>query len=218
MNEIKRILGNRRILIALVLILLINGFLFAKEQAENKYGMNLNLPQTELSVSLDGGYVGQGEKADAKETYTHYREWLGKMKNLPLSEAASILEQEKERLETLLKNEENPGDDTKAAYAAVNTLLSQTKYLSDYPDWINSIQKNKDSMLSFSIFSDPDSFSGRNILKTAGEFERLQGVNLTLGENGAVESLLTFSITDYFLLIVLMIISVSFLEERKKGL
>lgn len=218
MNEIKRILGNRRILIALVLILIINGFLFAKEQAENEYGMNLNLPQTQLSVSLDGGYVGQGEKADAKETYTHYREWLGKMKDLPLSEAASVLEQEKERLETLLKNEENPGDEAKSTYAAVNTLLSQTKYLSDYPNWLNSIQKNKDSMLSFSIFSDPDSFSGRNILKTAGEFEKLQGVELTLGENGAVESLLTFSLTDYFLLVMLMIVSISFLEERKKGL
>lgn len=218
MNEIKRILGNRRILIALVLVLLINGFLFAKEQAENEYGMNLNLPQTELSVSLDGGYMEQVEKADAKETYAHYREWLGKVKDLPLRDAASVLEQEKERLETLLKNEDSPGDDAKAAYAAVNTLLAQTKYLSDYPDWLDSIQKNKDSMLSFSIFSDPDSFSGRNILKTAEEFEKLQGVELKLCENGAVESLLTFSLTDYFLLIVLMIISVSFLEERKKGL
>lgn len=218
MNEIKRILGNRRILIALVLVLLINGFLFAKEQVENEYGMNLNLPQTELSVSLDGGYVGQGEKANAKETYAHYREWLGKVKDLPLSETASVLEQEKERLETLLKDEENPGDDAKATYAAVNTLLAQTKYLSDYPDWLDSIQKNKDNMLSFSIFSDPDSFSGRNILKTAEEFEKLQGVELKLGENGAVESLLTFSLTDYFLLIMLMIVSVSFLEERKKGL
>lgn len=218
MNEIKRILGNRRILIALVLVLLINGFLFAKEQIENEYGMNLTLPQTELSVSLEVGYVGQGEKADAKETYAHYREWLGKVKDLPLSEAASVLEQERDRLETLLKDEENPGDNAKAAYAAVNTLLSQTKYLSDYPDRLNSIQKNKDSMLSFSIFSDPDSFSGRNILKTAEEFEKLQGVELTLGENGTVESLLTFSLTDYFLLIVLMIVAVSFLEERKKGL
>lgn len=218
MNEIKRILGNRRILIALVLILIINGFLFAKEQAENEYGMNLTLPQTELSVSLDGGYVEQGEKANAKDTYAHYREWLGKVKEIPLSEAASVLEQEKDRMETLPKNENSLGDDTKAAYAAVNTLLSQTKYLNDYPDWLDSIQRNKDSMLSFSIFSDPDSFSGRNILKTADEFEKLQGVELTLGENGAVESLLTFSLTDYFLLIVLMIVSISFLEERKKGL
>lgn len=62
MNEIKRILGNRRILLGLILIFLINGFLFAKEQVENEYGMNLNLPQTELSVSLDDGYVGQGKK------------------------------------------------------------------------------------------------------------------------------------------------------------
>lgn len=218
MNEIIRILGNRRMLIALALILLINGFLFVKEQAENEYGMNLYLPQTELSVSFDGGYMGQGEKANAKDTYVHYREWIGKVKEMPLSESVSVLEQEKDRVETLLKNEDSPGADTKATYAAVNTLLSQTKYLNDYPDWLDSIQRNKDSMLSFSIFSDPDSFSGRNILKTAREFEKLQGVKLTLGENGAVESLLTFSLTDYFLLTLLMIIAVSFLEERKKGL
>lgn len=218
MNEIKRILGNRRILIGLVLMLLVNGFLFAKEQAENEYGMNLVLPQTELSVSFDGGYMGQREKADSKEVYAHYREWIGKVKEMPLPEAASVLEQEKDRLETLLKNEDDPGDNIKSTYAAVNTLLLQTKYLNKYPDWLDSIQKNKDSMLSFSIFSDLDGFSGRNILKTSGEFEKLQGVELTLGENGAVESLLSFSLTDYFLLIILLIVPVSFLEERKKGL
>lgn len=218
MSELKRILGNRRILIGLVLILLVNGFLFAKEQTKNEYGMNLTLPQTDLTVSLDGGCFGQGEKANAKDTYAYYREWIGKVKDMPLSEAASVLEQEKDRLETLPKNEDSPVDEAKSGYAAVNTLLLQTKYLSDYPDWLDSIQNNKDSMLSFSIFSDLDSFSGRNILKTAGQFEKLQGVELTFGENGAVESLLTFSLTDYFLLAILMIISVSFLEERKKGL
>lgn len=219
MNEIKRIIGNRRILIGLVLVLLINGFLFTKEQTGNEYGMNLFLPQTELSVSLDSdGYDMRTEKAEAKETYARYCKWTEKVKELPLSEAASVLEQEKDRLETLLKNEDSPGNDTKAEYAAVNTLLLQTKYLNDYPDWLDSIQKNKNSMLSFSIFSAPDSFSGRNILKTAREFEKLQGVELTLGENGAIESLFSFSLTDYFLLIVLIIVSVSFLEERKKGL
>lgn len=203
MNEIKRIIGNRRILIGLVLVLLINGFLFTKEQTENEYGMNLSLPQTELSVSLDnGGYDVRTEKAEAKETYARYCEWTEKVKELPLSEVASVLEQEKDRLETLLKNEDSSGNDTKAEYAAVNTLLFQTKYLNDYPDWLDSIQKNKNSMLSFSIFSAPDSFSGRNILKTARE----------------IESLFSFSLTDYFLLIVLMVVSVSFLEERKKGL
>ena len=94
---------------------------------------------------------------------------LGNPKVVILDEPTAGLEP-KERLETLLKNEENPGDDAKAAYAAVNTLPAQTKYLSDYPDWLNSIQKNKNSMLSFSIFSNPDSFSGRNILKTAEKF------------------------------------------------
>lgn len=218
MNEIKRILGNYRILIGLVLILFINGFLFVREQVSNNYGMNLSLPQSSISVSLDNGYDMHTEKADAKETYNNYRKWLEKVDEMPVSDAVCVLEQEKYRLENIFKNQENSDADVKSEYAAINTLLSQAEYLTEYPAWLNSIQNNKNNMLAFSIFNNPDSFSQRNILKTAEEFENLNGVKLSLGANGAIESLLGFSLTDWFLLIVLMIISISFLEERKKGL
>lgn len=219
MNEIKRIFGNRRILFRLVLIILLNGFLFVREQNARDFGMDCSLPQMGTAISFDdGGYDMQTEKADAKAVLSRYRAWLEKVGKMSLPDAVSALEQEKDRLEQLLKNENHPSDSKKTDYAAVNTLLSQAKSLTDYPDWLDSIQKNKDSMMSFSIFSDPDSFSGRNILKTADEFIKLEGVSLKLGADGAIQSLLDFSLTDYFLLIVLMIIAVSFLEERKKGL
>lgn len=218
MSELKRILGNRRLLLGLVLILLLNGFLFVREQAAKDFGMNCSLPQMGVSISFDGGIAMQTEKVDAKAVLSRYSVWLEKVKKLPLSDAVSALEQEKDKLEKHLNDENNANDSIKSDYAAVNTLLSQTKSLTNYPDWLNSIQKNKDSMMSFSIFSDPDSFSGRNILKTANEFERLEGVSLKLGADGAIKSMLDFSLSDYFLLIVLLIIAVSFLEERKKGL
>lgn len=219
MNEIKRIFGNRRILFGLVLIILLNGFLFVREQNARDFGMDCSLPQMGISISFDdGGYDMQTEQADAKAALSRYSTWLEKVGEMSLSDAVSVLEQEKDSLEQLLKSEDRPSDSTKTDYAAVNTLLSQAKSLTDYPDWLDSIQKNKDSMMSFSIFSDPDSFSGRNILKTADEFVKLEGVPLKLGTDGAIQSLLDFSLTDYFLLTVLMIIAVSFLEERKKGL
>lgn len=103
-------------------------------------------------------------------------------------------------------------------YVAVNHLLKQAAYLHGYKDYLNMIQANKDALLSFSIFNDPNEFSGRNILKTANEFEALQDISLRLGIDGAIHAFMGFSITDYLLLAVLVLVCVAFLDERKKGL
>lgn len=103
-------------------------------------------------------------------------------------------------------------------YAAVNNLLRQITYLEGYDAYLSSIQANKENMLTFSIFNDPNSFSGRNILKTAAEFDVLQGITLKLGADGAVNAFMSFPLTDYLLLAVLALICLAFLEERKKGL
>lgn len=106
----------------------------------------------------------------------------------------------------------------KLDYVAVNNLLRQLEYLTAYPDYLQSIQENKENMLSFSIFNRDNSFSKRNVCKTADDFSGLASVPLQLGADGAVESFLDFPLTDYFLLLILGVCSLSFLTERKKGL
>ncbi len=251
MAEWKRICRNRRLCVGLLLIFLLNGFLFVREQVEMDYGLDYTLPQTSISISTIGGsYEIAQENVDSHAALTGYLEWLEKYKKLPLADAIPKLESEKERLmdiltiSDLLKNdnsvmmsgyleqyrEEQPGlveqlengeidlNEVRLDYVAVNNLLTQTVYLDGYDDYLNTISANKEKMLSFSIFNDPDSFSGRNIVKTADEFEALEGVSLTLGADGAISSFMDFSITDYLLLAVLMLICISFLDERKKGL
>lgn len=106
----------------------------------------------------------------------------------------------------------------KLDYVAVNNLLQQLEYLTAYPDYLQSIQENKENMLSFSIFNQDNSFSRRNVYKTADDFSALASVSLQLGADGALESFLDFPLTDYFLLLILGVCSLSFLTERKKGL
>ena len=127
-------------------------------------------------------------------------------------------QEEKPELLQELKDGEIDLSETRLNYVAVNHLLQQSAYLDSYDDYLNTIQENKESMLSFSIFNDPDSFTGRNIIKTAEEFAALEDVPLSLGANGAIKALLDFQISDYLLLAVLLLICLSFLEERKKGL
>lgn len=216
MKEVRRILSNRRLIIGLVLILLLNGFLFAREQSGNNYGLDLELPGSS-SIFVDDAFTVTREPVDAKAAYQRYSAWLNRVRSTPLADAITMLEGEKASLNEKITGNTDTEDD-RLDYVAVNNLLAQTDYLIGYGDWLNTIQKNKDNMLSFPIFNDPDSFSGQNIIKTAEEFEKLQGVDLTLGADGAIDALLSFTLTDYFLFLILLLFGISFLEERKKGL
>ncbi len=251
MKELKRIFGNRRLTLCLLLVFLINGILFAGAQRSQDFGLDLSGPSTgTISVGYGGSFESGQEKMDGAESYQTYQKWLGKYKDMPLSEAAEKLEQEKLRLDTIfeaselikndggmfgqealkkyreeepelirqLENDEIDLEQARLDYVAADNLLQQISYLSGYGDYLASIQANKESMLSFSIFNDPNSFASRNIIKTAEEFGKLKGVSLELGADGAVDSFLGFAMTDYLLLAVLALICISFLEERKKGL
>lgn len=251
MAEWKRIFCSRRLCAGLLLILLLNGFLFIREQAAHGYGMDCAIPVFTITYSVDSGnYEVTQETVDSREAYTRYLQYLERYQDIPLAEATSALFAEKERLTDTLKISELLENDTGITtsdslgqyreeqpelvaqmesgaidlhqvhldYVAVRHLLTQAEYLAGYDDYLAAIQANKEKMLSFSVFNDPDSFSGRNITKTAVEFEALEGVSLTLGADGAVSAWMDFSLTDYLLLAVLVLICVSFLDERKKGL
>lgn len=247
MRELKRILSNHRLLLGLLLIVLVNGFLFACEQSSQNYGLDCSLPNAVITV-FDDGTPNSGINPMA--AYKSYLSWLDTAKKMPLDEAVSMLEQEKTRLgdilriENLLENENNfvgigntlddyretqlellrqieSGEINISAaeldYIAVNNLLINTEHLTGYDDWLKSIQRNKENMQIFSLF-ETDSFSGRNIVKTADEFEKLSGVTLSVGADGAINSFMTFALTDYFMIAVLLLFVMSFLEERKAGL
>ncbi len=216
MKELGRILSNRRLIVGLVLILLLNGFLFAREQRENDYGLDLELPSSGF-IFVEGTFMTTQEPVDAWAAYQRYSEWIDRARKLPLADAVTMLTDEKAALSAKITGDTDTEDD-RLDYVAVNNLLAQTDYLTGYGGWLENIQKNKDNLLTFSIFNNPDSFSGRNIIKTADEFEKLQGVELTLGTDGAVDSFMSFRLTDYLLLLALLLIGLSFLDERKAGL
>lgn len=248
MKELRRILSNRRIIFGLTLILLVNGFLYAREQTVHNYGLDCSLPDSSVYVFSD---ELSSDTTDAKAAYSRYLQWLDRSKLLSNADAVSMLEKEIMRLEDIqtisgmlngtggivsvgssldiyrdeqpelvrqIENGEIDLFNVDLDYIAVTKLLVQLEYLNGYGDWLNTIQKNKDNMLTFSIFNDPNSFSGRNVIKTAEEFEKLHGADLSLGADGAVNSLMSFKLTDYFLLIALLMICLSFLDERKAGL
>ena len=85
MAELNRIFQNRRLCIAILVILLLNGFLFIREQKIQNYGMDCAIPTPTISFQVDGGgYEIAQETVDSRAAYERYLQWLENYTKLPL--------------------------------------------------------------------------------------------------------------------------------------
>lgn len=105
-------------------------------------------------------------------------------------------------------------EDVYREYVAVHTLFLRSESLMNFPEYLQSIEKNKDYMLTFPIFRDENSFSSRNILKTADDFQSLQNVSLSLENTGAIEGILLYSGSDLFLILLLIVVALCFWQSE----
>lgn len=203
MQELKRVFTNRTFLFGLIAILIINAVLFYNEQKENDYGLDLSVAN-EIIWNTDG-QMTIGNDTDAKECYSKYINLLTQYKNTDPIEAQTELTAELTEL-------------TGADKVAATALIAQLNHINGYDDYLATIEANKDKLLNFSIFNSADSFTNRNINKTAEDFKVLSGITLLLDNDSSINAFMSFRLTDYFGVVLLAIVCISFLAERKKGL
>lgn len=108
----------------------------------------------------------------------------------------------------------------RALSGKLEALLSEAEYLAGYGDYLTGIQSQAQIQSQTSIFGKPGSFSRRNLAKTAEEFGAILGVEVEFGFSLGLTKWLDFEteLGDYFHLLALIIIVMSFLEERRRGL
>ena len=98
-------------------------------------------------------------------------------------------------------------------------LLAQAEHVRDYGAYLERVQKQAAQMGATSIFgAEKGTFTYRNILKTAQDFAHCTAQGVRLGNDRAVEDWLQFSIGDWAFLGVILLLVMSFLEEKQKGL
>ena len=138
-----------------------------------------------------------------------------------------------------LKDDESMFSETLWMYIdALHEVEADAEYIAGYDEYLQKIQKQAEEQSRTSIFGKQNSFSMRNLKKTAKEFGKLLGksedseedgdadsqsgkngaVRVSFGNNTGIEKWLQFTLGDYFGLLFVIIIVMSFLEERKKGL
>ena len=98
-------------------------------------------------------------------------------------------------------------------------LLTQAEHLQSYGEYLERVQEQAHKMQASSIFNaNKNSFTYRNIIKTAKDFTSCTAEGIRLGNDRAIQDWLSFSLADWFYLAMILLLVMSFLEERKKGL
>lgn len=96
-------------------------------------------------------------------------------------------------------------------------LRNQVEYLLGFSTRLEEVQAQAEHMSSVSIFAGSP-YSQANIQKTASDYRRLEGLEVTLGHDRAVEQVLGVDLSDWLLGAYMALVVSSFLEERKRGL
>ena len=176
MNEWKRIISDRKRLMAILCIPLLCLVLFFYQKCDGDFGTLLT---------------------DAEE----YRELL---ETYSSSTPAQIVEAYAGNWS--LSDEEQ-------------RLLTQAEHLLDYEEYLERVQDQAYNMQASSIFNaNRDSFTYRNIIKTAEDFADCTADGVSLGNDRAIQDWLAFSLADWGFLAAILLLVMSFIEERKKGL
>ena len=104
------------------------------------------------------------------------------------------------------------------ALSAVYRVRNQAVYLSGYADYLNSVNEQAKKVSGVGIFQKSGGYTSKNIEKTAEDFSKIDGTKVSFDNSISFENWLGYDFADYFFLAMIIIIVLSFLDERKNGL
>lgn len=98
-------------------------------------------------------------------------------------------------------------------------VTARVRYLESYPEFLETVQKQADSMLELALFSEMDTFSEKNIKKTAQVYEKLKGQPLGLWYSDAPVVWSESTLADVMVLALILLLGWQvFCREREEGL
>lgn len=92
------------------------------------------------------------------------------------------------------------------------------EYINDYTHKYEMVRKNAEMLLKGKEYSDENSFSARNIMKTLKDYEVTENITAVNTDEKAADSLIDFKFTDYAMVIFVISIIMSMYDERKKSI
>lgn len=228
--ELFRVLKNKRFVVAVIMLLLLNCALFFVTQ--QKYIENLGSDvYTYSDVFSDNSYIFSSH--DAKDIVTEksneYQvlksfDNAEKMKAENAEEYEYFAEEEAALIREypLLYSEYQNGKYSDEELSALTEFYAhfeaQAEYQNNYQSYIDSIEENSRELTSKSLFSDKNSFSYKSIMKTAADFSENRELSLSPVNDISVSSVLNYNIGDFILILLCIFLVISFTVEKNVNL
>ena len=228
MEEIKRILFHKKFLVGILLVICFQIFTFVIQEQERTNGdisfYQSTFQQTYEELSVHSLPEKQQLIATKKEEAMLFQQaiLLYHMKDSPFY--PELLEEYKKQYPTIddyvtsIANDTHLMEQKKMEYQVLLEWEQQLSYLLGYKDYLIQIEQRANTYQNLPIFSNENSFSYKNILKTKQDFEAVKNIELSIGQNRFVLSIINDNSSSIFFILLMVIVSIVLLEAKTNGL
>lgn len=224
--EIKKVLNKKIFVIFLVICLAINGFLLYSSQntEENNLRITYSDEYGEMlreysSMSLDDAKM----KID-NELLVY--EISSSLESLAQADDEELIESYVSELEDYKKNYPDAykkacdisksGEESFWKNSFLYDILQQIEYINSYPDFISEMYDRAAAQSALTIFADENSFSYKNLYKTAEDYSRLKDTELSLVNSDSFNATVSYGLTDIFVIASVLLICIYLLAMSVK--
>lgn len=103
--------------------------------------------------------------------------------------------------------------------ATISPLIEQFRHISEYPDFLSSIDERCRSITKISLFADKNSFAYKNALKTRSAYSNIKITELPFDVSEGVEIVLFSNISDIIMIFVIFAATVFvFTKDKEIGI
>lgn len=227
--EFKKVISKKTFLIVLVLCLLTNAFLLYNLQ--NTEDNQLRITYSEEYIEMLNLYSSMTltEAQNQVDNELLVYEILNIIENFAEADNEELIEiyafdienyrnSNPEAYEKAVKIN-NQGQEYFWKNSFYYDISKQVEYINSYPSFIDEMYSRAKEQSSSSVFGNENSFSYKNLYKTAKDYDGLKNINLSLVNSKSFVETVKYSLTDIFVIaVILLICFYIFGYEREKGL
>lgn len=227
--ELKKVLNKRIFLVVLALCLVINGFLLYSSQNIEENNLRLTYSDEYGKMLDEYSSIPLDEAKKKIENELLAYEISGRLESLAQADNEELIESYTSELEEYRKS--NPeaykkavemsesGEESFWKNSFLYDISQQIEYINSYPDFISEMHDRAKAQSASSIFGDENSFSYKNLYKTADDYSGLKDTKLRLINSDSLTATVKYGLTDFFVIAVVLLICIYlFGYERDKGL
>lgn len=207
MSETKRVLLSKLTVLSFLFVVAANTFIFINDGLMNRNDFYANSLSSYREMSLDEAYLRANEQLDDLEN--------------PMAEITATIPDFELWDNSVERNEADGFFDVEMTldqYAAAKDVVEYILYLKSFPDYVEEVLSKGEQHGKFRFLSEADTFANRNIEKTISDFSTLNTVTPSIFSSYAVDIFIQYDLNDYLLVVLLLILCISFVKERKNGL